>query len=195
MVITHVTASGSQLLDYIAENRVEIGFCAAHVFTKQVILRQAAIRKLEYHPIGDVMTGIYVAKNNPRFSDKDTVVDFEKIKNMPIIKIARREFNAPTLLEQLITTAGVTLNPSHELIVDNFGSLRSAIVMMDAYSISTYVSNRTLYDYEEAYPELRFIPFAPGTFHSEFGYIQRENSIRSPLVNELLNNLKRRFTI
>ncbi len=193
MVLKHVTATGSQLLDYVAENKAEIGFCAAYDFTKALTLRQAAARKLEYHTIGEVPTGIYVGRNNPRFSDKDTVVDVEKIKNMPVIKIARREFNAPSLQEHLLTKHGIALNPSHEIIVDNFGSLRSTIVMLDGYAISTFVSNRTLYDYEAPYSDLRFIPFAPGIFNSEVGYIQRENSTRSPLANELLNNIKRRF--
>ena len=195
IIFNHVTATGSQLLDYIAENKAEIGFCAAYDFTKQLTLRQAAARKLEYHPIGKVPTGIYVGKNNPRFSDKDTVVDFEKIKNIPIIKIVRREFNAPTLQEQLFTKHGISLNPSHEILVDNFGTLRSIIIMLDAYAISTFVANRPLYDYEAAYSDLRFIPFAPGIFESEIGYVQRENTIRSPLANELLNNIKRRFTV
>lgn len=195
VIIKHVTATGAQLLDCIAENKAEIGFCAAHDFSKQIILRQAAIRKLEYHTIGDVMSGIYVGRNNPRFSDKDTVVDYNKIKDIPVIKIIRREFNAPSLHEQLFTSAGISLNPRHEILVDNFGSLRSIIVMMDCYAISTYVSNKKLYEYENPYPDLRFIPFAPGTFKSEFGYIQRENTIRSPLCNEVLNNIKRRFAV
>ena len=193
--LKHVTASGSQLLDYVAENKAEIGFCAPYDFTKQLTLRQAAARKLEYHTIGEIKAGIYVAKNNPRFSDNDTIVDFEKIKNIPIIKLARREFNAPSLQEQLFTKHGISLNPSHEIIVDNFGSLRSTIVMLDCYAISTYVANRTLYDYEKSYSDLRFIPFAPGILKSELGYIQRENTIRSPLANELLNNIKRRFAV
>ena len=195
MVFNHVTATGCQLLDCIAENKAELGFCAAYDFTKQLTLRQVATRKLEYHTIGKVPTGIYVGKNNPRFSDADTVVDFEKLKNVPIIKIVRREFNAPTLQEQLFTRLGIDLNPSHEILVDNFGTLRSTIVMLDAYAISTFVAHRPLYDYEAAYPDLRFIPFAPGIFESEIGYVQRENTIRSPLANELLNNIKRRFTI
>jgi len=196
MQIKLLTATGPTLLDYVSEGKAELGFCAINNnYTKNMMIRQATIRKLEYHTISEVSTGIYVGRNNPNFTDDDKVVDFEKIKDLPIIRISRREFNGPNLQEQIIESTGIPLNPSQEIIVDNFGSLRSVIVMLNGYALSTFVHNKSFYDYEAPFPEIRFIPFEPGIFNSEFGYIQRENTIRSPLANELLNNVKRRFAV
>lgn len=195
MIIKHITACGTQLLDCIAENKAEIGFCIIDTFTKQMMLRQVSARKLEYHTIGEVPTGIYVGRNNPRFSDSDTVVDFEKIKNIPILKTDGREFYGPSLQERVFSELGIPLNPSSEIIIDNPGIMRSLLTLMDTYHISSYPMNKTLYDYEVTHNDMRFIPFPPDTIKSELGYIQRGNSIRSPLADEILDNIKRRFTV
>lgn len=189
--INLVDAAGTRLLDCIAENRAELGFCTVYDFTKQVMMRQASIRKLEYHSIGDLQPGIYVGKNNPNFSSKEQMVDFERIKNTPIVRIAHREFNAQTLQEQLFAQNGISLTPRQEIVVSNFGTLRNMLNLIDGYAIAAYLN--IPYGEDGFYSDLRFIPFEPGTLKAEFGYIQQENTVRSPLANELLKNIRRRF--
>lgn len=189
--INLLDAAGTRLLDCIAENRAELGFCTVYDFTKQVMMRQASIRKLEYHSIGDLQPGIYVGKNNPLFSSKEQVVDFEKIKNTPIVRIAHREFNAQTLQEHLFACNGISLTPRQEIVVSNFGTLRNMLNLIDGYAIAAYLN--IPYGEDGFYSDLRFIPFAPDTLKAEFGYIQQENTVRSPLANELLKNISRRF--
>jgi len=189
--INLLDAAGTRLLDCIAENRAELGFCTVYDFTKQVMMRQASIRKLEYHSIGDLQPGIYVGKNNPLFSSKEQVVDFQKIKNTPIVRIAHREFNAQTLQEQLFAHNGISLTPRQEIVVSNFGTLRNMLNLIDGYAIAAYLN--IPYGEDGFYSDLRFIPFAPDTLKAEFGYIQQENTVRSPLANELLKNISRRF--
>jgi len=183
--------AGIKLLDHVAENRAELGFCTVYDFTKQVMMRQISLRKLEYHFISNLCPGIYVGTNNKRFSSADKVVDFEKIKNMSIVKIANREFNTQSIQDHLLVTKGISLTPPHEITISNFGVLRNMINFTDSYAIAAYID--VSYAPEGFYSDVRFIPFPPNTIKAEFGYVQHENSVRSLLANELLKNVKRRF--
>ena len=184
-------SSGIKLLDHVADNRAELGFSTVYDFTKQVMMRQISLRKLEYHFISNLCPGIYVGINNKRFSSADKVVDFDKIKDMTITRIANREFNTQSLQNHLSVTKGIDLTPRHEITISNFGALRNMINLTDSYAIAAYVD--VPYEPEGFYPDVRFIPFPPNTIKAEFGYIQRENTVRSLLANELLKNVKRRF--
>lgn len=184
-------AAGLNLLDYVADNRAELGFCTVYDFTKQVMMRQMSQRKLEYHYIGELCTGIYVGMNNKRFTDQDKMIDFDKIKDLPVVRIAHREFNTRTVQDHLLATNNICLTPRREIVVSNFGILRNMINLMDSYAIAAYVD--VDYAPEGFYSDVRFIPFPPGTINAEFGYIQRENTVRSPLANELLKSVRRRF--
>lgn len=184
-------AAGILLLDAVADNRAELGFCTVYGFSKQVMMRQMSLRKLEYHFIDNLRTGIYVGMNNKRFSDQDKVVDFDKIHRTAIVRIAHREFNTRTIQDQLLANNGISLAPHREIVVGNFGMLRNMLNLMDAYAIAAYVD--VDYAAEGFYSDVRFIPFEEGTLQAEFGYIQRENTVRSPLANELLKNIRRRF--
>lgn len=189
--INFLDAAGIKLLDCVAENRAELGFCTVYSFAKQIMMRQIAQRKLEYHFISNLRIGIYVGMNNPRFSDSDGAVDYEKIKDTPIIRIAHREFNSHPLYEQLLVNHGISLTPKQEIVVSNFGMCRNVLNLTDSYAIGAYVD--APYGEDGFYSDVRFIPFDPATLQAEFGCVQRENSIRSPLANELLKNVKRRF--
>lgn len=189
--VNFLDAAGVKLLDCVAENRAELGFCTVYSFAKQIMMRQISMRKLEYHFIHDLKIGIYVGANNPRFSDADVVVDFEKIKDTPVIRIANREFNSHPLHEHLYVEHGISLTPKREIIVSNFGMCRNMLNLEDGYTIGAFVD--APYGEEGFYSDVRFIPFPPDTLRAEFGCVQRENSLRSPLANELLKNVKRRF--
>ena len=184
-------SSGVRLLDHVADGRAELGFCTVYEFTKQVMMRQISLRKLEYHFIGNLRPGIYVGISNKQFSSKDKEVDFEKIKNMPIVRIANREFNTQSIRNHLLATKNIELTPHHEITVSNFGMLRNMLNLTTSYAIAAYVD--VPYAPEGFYSDVRFIPFPPDTLKAEFGYLQRENTIRSLLANELLKNVKRRF--
>ncbi len=189
--INMVDLAGPKILDYVADNRAELGFCTVYDFTKQITMRQISRRNLEYHTITKLVPGIYVGANNKKFSDKDTVVDFEKIMGTPIVHIANREFNARSLVEHLQENTGISFKPKNEIVVSNFGMLRNMVNLIDSYAIASYIDvDYGSYGY---YPDLRFIPFIEGTLTSEFGYVQRENTVRSPLANELLKNLRSRL--
>lgn len=189
--VNFLDAAGIKLLDCVAENRAELGFCTVYSFAKQIMMRQISLRKLEYHFIQNLKIGIYVGANNPRFSDMDEVVDFEKIKDTSIIRIAHRDFNSHPLHEYLFMNHGISLTPKQEIVVSSFGVCRNILNLTDSYAIGAYVD--APYGEDGFYSDVRFIPFPPGTLEAEFGCVQRENSVRSPLANELLKNVKRRF--
>lgn len=185
-------SAGVKLLDHVAENRAELAFCTVYSFTKQVMMRQISLRKLEYHFIGNLRTGIYVGANNKKFSTADKVVDFEKIEHMSIVRIANREFNTQSIRDHLLVTKGINFSPRHEITISNFGVLRNMLNLTDSYAIAAYID--VPYGKEGFYSDIRFIPFPPDTISAEFGYVQHENTVRSILANELLKNVKRKFS-
>lgn len=182
-------SSGIKLLDYVADNRAEIGFCTVYDFTKQVMLRQMSIRQLEYHTLCKTVSGIYVGTNNKRFEKNEKTVDLEKISQLPMVCLSQREFNAHTVAHQLQKKYSMFVGSHHEIKVRNFGMLRNMVNLVDSYAIASYID----VPYREIgfYPDLRFIPFEPHTIEAEFGYIQRENTAKTLLANELIKNLTR----
>lgn len=189
--INLLDSAGIKLLDHVAQSRAEIGFCTVYSFTKSVLMRQLALRRLEYHTIGPMRTGIYVSASNPRFSVEDTQVDFDKIRNLSLLRLAGREFNTQSITDYLHNAQGIHLTPRHEITVSNFNVLRNMLGLIDGYAIAAYLD--VPYAPEGFYSDVRFIPFAPDIIEAEFGYIQRENTVRSLLANELLKNIQRRF--
>lgn len=187
--IDMMDSSGIKLLDYVANNRAELGFCTVYDFTKQVMLRQMSIRQLEYHMLCKTVAGIYVGTNNKRFGKNEKTVDLEKISELPMVCLSQREFNAHTVTQQLQKKYSMFVGSHHEIKVRNFGMLRNMVNLVDSYAIASYID----IPYGEAgfYPDLRFIPFEPDTIHAEFGYVQRENTVKTLLANELVKNLTR----
>ena len=180
-------AIGVRVLDHVAGNRAELGFCTVYDFSKQLMLRQMSMRNLEYHTLCKTIPGIYVGYNNPRFAS-DTVVDIEKISGLPMVCLAKREFNAHTVSEQLQKKCNEFAASKHEILVSNFGMLRNMVNLVDSFAIASYIN--VPYGDVGFYPDLRFIPFESGVMETEFGYVQRENAARSPLANELIVNLR-----
>ncbi|MBQ3134206.1 MAG: LysR family transcriptional regulator [Oscillospiraceae bacterium] len=189
--INLLDSSGIKLLDHVAQSRAEIGFCTVYSFTKSVLMRQLSLRKLEYHTIGQMRTGIYVSASNPHFSAEDTQVDFDKIRSLPFLHLAGREFNTQSITDYLKLAKGIHLTPRHEITVNNFNVLRNMLGLVHGYAIAAYVD--VPYAPEGFYSDVRFIPFPEGIVEAEFGCIQRENTVRSLLANELLKNIRRRF--
>ena len=189
--VNMIDSAGTKLLDCVAENRAELGFCTVYDFNKKVMIRQMAMRKLEYHVIANLVAGIYVGTNNKRFGPNDKVVDFNKIEKSTVIHIYNREFNARSITDQLQEKVGMTFTPQNQLTVSNIGMMRNMVNLTDSYSIVSYID----IDYGDIgfYPDMRFIPFPPGTVNSEFCYFHKENTVRSVLANELLKNIRRRL--
>lgn len=187
ITIDMMDSMGVKLLDHVASNRAELGFCTVYDFAKQVMLRQMSMRKLEYHMLCKTVSGIYVGKNNARFSN-DKTVDLSKISGLPMVCLAKREFNAHTVAQHLQKKYENFEGSQHEISVSNFGMLRNMVNLVDSFAIASYID--IPYGNVGFYPDLHFIPFEPGVTDSEFGYVQRDNTVRSILANELLNNLK-----
>lgn len=181
-------SAGIKLLDYVANNRAELGFCTVYDFTKQVMLRQMSIRHLEYHKLCKTVAGIYVGTNNKRFGPQEKTVNIEKISELPMVCLSQREFNAHSVAQQLQKKYSMFVGSHHEIKVRNFGMLRNMVNLVDSFAIASYID--IPYGEIGFYPDLRFIPFEPNVIEAEFGYIQRENSVKSLLANELVKNLK-----
>ncbi len=187
--VNMMNAKGVKLLEYIADNRAEIGFCTVFDFTRELLLRQISIKHLEYHPLCKMVCGIYVANDSRHFSPEMESVNPADIPDIPMVCLSQREFNANTVESQLKKKYTDFVQPTVEVRVDSFGTLRDMINLADGYAITAKLNVRPIM--ESGYPDIRFIPFVPGVIDAEFGYIQKENTVRSVLANELVQKLSR----
>ena len=191
MKINMIDHAGIKLLDCVAENRAELGFCTVYDFNKKVMMRQMAMRKLEYHVIANITPGIYIGANNKHFGPNDKVVDFNKIEKSTIVHIYNREFNSRSIMDHLQEKVGVSFDPQNQITVSNIGMVRNMINLTDSYSIVSYIDID--YGDKKFYPDMRFIPFPEGLVKSEFCYFHKENTVRSMLANELIKNIRSRL--
>ncbi len=188
-----LNACGTMLLNCVSDCRAELGFCTVYDFNKQLMIRQLKPRKLEYHPLCKGQVGIFVGVNNKRFSEKDETVDLEKISGLPMVYLVDREFNARSLIQQLQRRYEQFVESSLEIRVHSFDKFLGLLNMLDCYAIGAYIDSPS--EMVGPYPDVRFIPFEEGIIECESGFVQRENTVRSVLANELITNLANRFNI
>ena len=190
--ITYYEATGKRQIELLRNNKVDIGFLSSWSYSRRSLMKQLRSADLEYHHLADAKPGIYVDKDNPLFSGADTVVDMEKIMRIPYISTGGPTGNLEirSLLRELFPDKDLSEVKcvQRAIRVENSATMRDMLMVTNGFALGSYCAE--FYDRSGFYDRLRFIPFEKGAVTCEIGWLQRSNSVRSVLADELINGLK-----
>ena len=190
MEIQYHEGSGQRVVNMIENDKADIGFVSLWNFDRRSRLKRITTAGLEYHHLINATPCIYVDKRHPDFTDDDTVVNLEKIKNLPYISTNPVELPPALLFKCLFpkTNYNDFYCATRIITLGNTSSMRDILALTNGFAIGSFCS--TVYDSSNFYENLRVIPFAPGIFECEIGWIQKSNIPRKMLVDELVNALR-----
>lgn len=175
----------SNVVDLLQKDLIEIAFTGMWMYERKKKMKLYLAEGLEYHRLADASAGVYVSKSNPSFAGMDVLDSLEPLRNMSYVTIR----NDDHILESFGRAFPDARLSDYDcfkrtIVVNNSGSMREAVAMSDGFSLGAYCS--TAYDKTDFYEELRFIPFKPGALDCEVGWLQKSNTVRSPLAEELI---------
>jgi len=183
-------ADGQRQIELIRNNQAEIGFTSLWSYERRTLLKRFYSAGLDYHSLVKATPGIYVDRNNPYFSDEDKVVDLSKLRRLPYVTTRKTEENTNAFIraifpgEDLLELTCAT----RVVYLENSGTMRDFLSVTDGFALASYCN--TIYDKSGFYDHMRFIPFPPGVLDVEVGWLQRSNSVRSVLADELIAALQ-----
>ena len=189
---TYYEASGSRQIELLRNNRVELGFLSCWSYDRKEQMKQYRSVDVEYHHLVDATPGIYVDNANPYFSDADTVVDLDKIRDLAFVTThgSNGGFSVSRLFRTLYPDVDLKdlTCVTRNIRVENSGAMRDMLMVTKGFALGSYCNE--FYDRDGFYERLRFVPFEKGLLSCEIGWLQRSNSVRSVLADELIHALR-----
>lgn len=176
----------NNIVELLHKDLTEIAFTGMWLYERKKRMKLYLAEGLEYHRLADATAGVYVSKSNPAFADMDVLESLEPLRKMPYVTLARND-------EQISSSFGrafpnVKLSEydcfKRMISVSNSASMREVVAMSDGFALGLFCS--AAYDKTDFYDELRFIPFKPGALDCEVGWLQKANTVRSSLAEELI---------
>jgi len=193
--INYYEASGRRQIELLRNNKVDLGFLSCWSYDRKAQMKRLRSADIEYHHLADATPGIYVDIENPWFSEADTVVDLEKIRNLPYVTThgAQGDTQIASMFRQIypdIDLKSLTC-VTRTIRVENSATMRDMLTVTKGFALGSYCNE--LYDRSGFYDKIRFIPFEKGLVGCEVGWLQRNNSTRTVLADELINSLRSRI--
>lgn len=189
--ITCIESSVIKQINLINDGQAEIGIATIWGYNERAQTRRFANNGIEWHRLGKSRPGVYVGRNSRHIPEKANFVTLEMLRNMPFVTISRAMDRYVSVIDYIADLKNA--EPfTKKIYVNDSGSMREMVNIADGFSIAAYCE--TLYEKYPFYEELRFIPF-PQDYNvsCEVGWLQKSNTLRSMLANELVQRLQNAF--
>lgn len=174
----------------INRNTYELGFVVLDEFSRKYSLQRLKTKGLEYFRLHSVTPGIYVSTQSKHFPAHITQLDESTVHyldDMPFISIHSISTDVPTFEYWPALNDRIKYN-NPRFIAGNISIRSQMIHRYDGFTTAAYCA--PLYKRFPFTEPMRFVPLVTGKqFTWELGWLQRENSPRSLLANELIRLL------
>ena len=186
----YLEGNGKRQIDLLRRGEVELGFSSMWSYDKKAALRRFNSNGIEYHSLMDAVPGIYVDRDNPLFPESVDIVDVEMLKGLPFITTSMNREGTDVMFRILFPNDDLEniFPDTHLIYTESSGAMRDFLRYTGGFALGSYCD--TMYETEGFYSSLRFIPFPPGLLHCEVGWLQCNNTVRSPLADELIETLR-----
>lgn len=188
--IKYMECGFDEQLTLINRGDVELGIVTLWQPDLKKMTRSAQARGIEYHRLGEALPYIGISRNSKKYPGDIQELDLARLASMPLISISP---SAPTKLTgwdfmQHIWGRNWLETSGHEVATCSNGTMRELVCKIDGFSLvllNPGVYRR--YGYSE---DIRLVPFPDTDMQFELGWLQRANSVRSPLANEFIVALR-----
>ncbi|MDR7855328.1 LysR family transcriptional regulator [Tissierella sp.] len=176
-------------LELINKGEVEIGIVTFWHNDLKKIINKALAKGVEYRCLGGVVPYIGVSKSSRNYPEEIKGLELRRLADMPIIAISPSSPSKVTGWEFMRQIFGRSkLETSNkEIITNNTGTMRGMVCKTDGFSL--ILLNNGIYERYGFFDDIRLIPIPGENMQFEMGWLQRTNTVRSPLANEFINIL------
>lgn len=190
IVINYVECGFDEQLEMLKKGEVEIGVVSFwHEGLKRGI-RRAAASGVEYHRVGDLQAYIGVSRHSKAYPESVKGLDLSRLAQMPLVSLspsAPMRTTGWAYLRQVFGKSPLG-NSNREIRTSSTGTMREVLNKVDGFSL--VVLNPGIYRQYGFFEDMRLIPIPGENMRFELGWLQRENTVRSPLANEFVNMLR-----
>lgn len=177
-------------LEMIRRGDVEIGIVTFWQRDCRRAIKKALAKGVEYHRLGPAVPYIGVSKKSKNYPPEIKELDLNRLANMPIVTISPSsplKLTGWDFVRQLFGR-GKLDSSNQEITTNNTGTMRQIVNQIDGFSL--IILNKGIYERYGFYDDIRLIEIPDENMQFEIGWLQRANTVRSPLANEFISILR-----
>ena len=190
IVITYVECGFDEQLEMLKKGAVEIGVVSFWHGALKRGVRRAQAHGVEYHRVGDMQAYIAVSRHSKNYPESVEGVDLARLARMPLVSLSPFSPARTTGWDYMrqVFQENRLGDSNREIRTSSTGTMKEVLSMVDGFSL--VVLNQGLYRQYGFFEDVRLIPISGEDMRFELGWLQRENTVRSPLANEFVSMLK-----
>lgn len=190
ITINYMECGFDEQLELIKKGEVEIGVVS---FWHEALKRgsqRAMASGVEYHRIGDLQAYIGVSRHSKMYPESVGGLDLDRLKQMPLVSLSPGSPMRTTGWAYMCQVLGreFSSRSGSEICTTSTGTMREILGKVDGFSL--VVINPGIYRQYGFFEDVRLIPIPSENTRFEMGWLQRENTVRSPLANEFIHMVK-----
>ena len=176
-------------LELISKGNIEIGIVTFWHSDIKKAIKKALTKGIEYHRLGAAVPYIGVSINSKKYPEEIKGLDFQRLSEMPVVTISPSSPSNGTGWDFIRRIFGRSkLETSNkEITTNNTGTMKEIVNLIDGFSL--IILNKGIYERYGFCDDIRLIPITDENMQFEMGWLQRANTVRSPLANECINIL------
>ena len=176
-------------LELINKGDIEIGIVTFWQHDLKKAIKKALAKGIEYHRLGSATPYIGVSKKSKKYPDSVKGLELQRLSKMPIVTISPSSPSKGTgwdFLRQIFGNSRLDTSDK-EITTNNTGTMKEIVNEIDGFSL--IVLNKGIYEKYGFFDDIRLIPITDESMQFEMGWLQRANTVRSPLANEFISIL------
>ena len=140
--------------------------------------------------MGDMQAYIAVSRHSKNYPESVEGVDLARLARMPLVSLSPFSPARTTGWDYMrqVFQENRLGDSNREIRTSSTGTMKEVLSMVDGFSL--VVLNQGLYRQYGFFEDVRLIPISGEDMRFELGWLQRENTVRSPLANEFVSMLK-----
>lgn len=190
IVISYVECGFDEQLEMLKKGEVEIGVMSFWHEALKRGARRALASGVEYHRVGDLRAYIGVSRHSKTYPESVEGLDLSRLAQMPLVSLSPASPTPTTGWDYMRQVFGKSRlgNSNREIRTTSTGTMREMLSQVDGFSL--IVLNPGIHRQYGFFEDVRLIPIPGDDMRFELGWLQRENTVRSPLANEFVSMLK-----
>lgn len=176
-------------LELISKGSVEIGIVSFWQHDLKKAIKKALTKGVEYHRLGAAVPYIGVSKKSKKYPEEIKELDLQRLANMPIVTISPSSplrITGWDFVRQMFGRSNLE-SSNKEITTNNTGTMKEIVNQTDGFSL--IILNKGIYERYGFFDDIRLIPVLDESIQFEIGWLQRANTVRSPLANEFISLL------
>ncbi len=187
--IKYVECGFTDQLELISKGDIEIGFVSFWQNDLRKAKKKAAAKGIEYHHLGACVPYIAVSRTSRIYPPEVKGLDFKRLSRMPIVSISPSSPSSGTgwdFIRRIFSWDKLEAS-GREITTYNTEAMNELVQAVDGFNL--ILLNKGIHEKYGFYEGLRLIPIEEENMQFEMGWLQKANTVRSPLANEFITLL------